>query len=91
MKPLDPRLETLLSLSRPPSSAPTQQLENRIIATWRQNRCPEQDLPTIYPAALACACGLFALALVSSFSLLAAPANPTVLLANAALHEAFHP
>ncbi len=91
MKPLDPLLSTLLSLSRTPMAAPTQRLENQVVSSWKQSLRPEQDFPSVYPIALACACGIFVLTLVSSFHLLAAPTNPSILLVNTALHEVLHP
>jgi hypothetical protein len=91
MKPLDPALEALLSLPPMPPPVPAPQLENRVIAAWRQNRLLEQKRSATYGAALVLACGVFSLTLALSFSLLTSTANPTALLANAALHEVLQP
>lgn len=88
MNPLNPQLERILSLARSGPAAPSRRLEILVIAAWRDWNSVQDS---VYPLALACACGLFVMALLGSYSLLAEPASPTILLANAALQEVIHP
>lgn len=88
MKP--PLLDQIFSLAAPlPPSAPTPRLEARVISAWRDRNVGE--FTPNYHAALACACAVLALTFAVSFRPLSEPASPTILLANAALHEAIQP
>jgi len=89
MKSNNPILDRIFSLAGSPPPAPSQSLEARVISAWR-NRNAEEFTPN-YRAALAFACAVLVLASAVSFRPLFEPASPTILLANAALHEAIQP
>lgn len=90
MKPMHPLLKRTFSLAHSTPPAPSQRLEILVISAWREQNM-EPEFTAIYHSALACACGLLVLVFVASYGLLTEPENPTILLANAALHEAIHP
>lgn len=85
-----PLLDRLFSLAESPPSAPTQRLEARVISAWRDRNAGPEFAPN-YHGALVCACAVLALTFAMSFRPLSEPASPTILLANAALHEAIQP
>lgn len=87
---MDPLLERTFSLARPAPAVPTLRLETLVISAWR-DRNTEPEFTAVCHSALACACALLILVFVASYGLLTEPENPTILLANAALHEAIHP
>jgi len=91
MKPTDPILHRIFSLAAPPPpSAPSPRLEARVISAWRNRNAGPEFTPN-YRAALGFACGVLLLASAVSLGPLFEPASPTILLANAALHEAIQP
>ena len=91
MKPLHPLLQRLLTLAgHSPLTPPADDLEERILADWRQARIASPAGPDPLRElrfALFGACAVLILTCVIALPILKGPANPSILLTNFALQN----
>lgn len=86
MNDLHPILRRAFALSRPESSAPSADLEERVLAGWRQMPLPFRDPATrVFRFAFALAALLLFLTCTVSFRILTETPDPSLVLANIAI------